>query len=535
MRVRPAAALVLGVGLVAGSWATSAPRLPIAAAGPGASLPAAGQALGSAQDPRAPIAAPVLVPVELPADLAGSPPPGERTASDLPSASSSAPNSSTPPESGMPTAPPDATATPAPAEAPGAPLDPEEVSAVLAPLLAGGALGAGPTPARVVDVATDEVLFEANDVPTVPASTMKLVTAASVIEVLGSDARLRTRAVLTNPRASAPRVVLVGAGDPSLASTSGRVGGWGTSIRPASLQRLADATARTLALRGITEVRVSFDDSLFTGPALHPTWDPAFPGLGIVAPVSALAVDQGRRTPTSVGRVADPAARAGEVFAERLVAAGLRVRGKPTRRELSGAGATVAAVESPPLGVLVERMLSTSDNDYAEALGRLSAAGAGEPASFAGVARNARAVLGDLGVDVAGAEFADACGLSRQDRLTPELLTELLAVRSPGLGSLHSGLPVAGATGSLRTRFRAADQRDAAGLARAKTGTLTGVTSLAGYLSRPDGRLLAFAFVDSSTAGGAVAARAALDRALAALVDCDCAAPAPAPSGTASP
>ena len=60
---------------------------------------------------------------------------------------------------------------------------------------------------------------------------------------------------------------------------------------------------------------------------------------------------------------------------------------------------------------------------------------------------------------------------------------------------------------------------------RAKTGTLTGVGALAGYASRPDGRLLAFGFVDGSTPGGALAARAALDRAAAALVTCDCAAP----------
>jgi D-alanyl-D-alanine carboxypeptidase/D-alanyl-D-alanine-endopeptidase (penicillin-binding protein 4) len=59
---------------------------------------------------------------------------------------------------------------------------------------------------------------------------------------------------------------------------------------------------------------------------------------------------------------------------------------------------------------------------------------------------------------------------------------------------------------------------------RAKTGTLTGVGALAGYASRPDGRLLALAFVDGSTPGGALAARAAFDRAAAALVSCDCAA-----------
>ncbi len=519
MRAHRSAALLTGAVLLAGSSAAS--HTPAVAV----------QVLRSTQDLRTPVAAPVLVPVDLPGDrpgdLPGEPPASSRTtdpgSSGTPGASSPE-DSSAPPESVTPIASGQPTGTEAPSDALGAPLDPDEVSSVLAPLLAGGALGSGPSPARVIDVATGDVLYAAADKPTVPASTMKVVTAACVLATLGPDDVLRTRAVLVNPDAAAPRVVLIGAGDPSLTSTTQEVGGPGTSVRPASLELLARATARELALRGITRVRVGFDDSLFTGPALHPTWDPSMPSLGIVAPVSALQVDQGRRTPNGVSRVPDPAARAGEIFAEQLAAAGLVVRGEPTRREVAGAGATLAAVESPALGVLVERMLSTSDNDYAEVLGRLAAAGAGEPASFAGLARTAPAVLADLGIDITGATFADASGLSRSDRLTPDLLTDLLVTPAPGFGSLPSGLPVAGATGSLGARFRAGDQEAAAGLARAKTGTLTGVTGLAGYLSRPDGRLLAFAFIDGSTPGGAFAARDAMDLALAALVECDCAA-----------
>ncbi|MDH4017690.1 MAG: D-alanyl-D-alanine carboxypeptidase, partial [Actinomycetota bacterium] len=94
-----------------------------------------------------------------------------------------------------------------------------------------------------------------------------------------------------------------------------------------------------------------------------------------------------------------------------------------------------------------------------------------------------------------------------------------------GFGSIRSGLAVAGATGSLRDRYTAPETQPGRGVVRAKTGTLTGVTGLAGLVSRPDGRLLAFAFVDDSTPGGAFGARAALDRAAAELVTCDCAEP----------
>ena len=224
-----------------------------------------------------------------------------------------------------------------------------------------------------------------------------------------------------------------------------------------------------------------------------------------------------------MSRVADPAAEAGRTFAEQLAAAGVSVRGAPKELTTPDDAETLAFVESPTIGVLVERMLATSDNDYAEILGRVAAAAGGEPASFAGVADHAAQVIEDLGVDDTGARFADASGLSRGNRLTPATLTDLLAVTSSGFGSIHSGLPVAGVTGSLAARFRTSDQRPARGVVRAKTGTLTGVSSLAGYVSRPDGRLLAFGFVDGSTPGGALAARAALDRAAAALITCDCA------------
>ena len=85
---------------------------------------------------------------------------------------------------------------------------------------------------------------------------MKLVTAASVLDALGPDTRLRTRVAVIDPEATTPRVVIIGAGDPSLRSTGAKVGGAGTSLTPASLQELAASTARALALRGITAVKV---------------------------------------------------------------------------------------------------------------------------------------------------------------------------------------------------------------------------------------------------------------------------------------
>jgi D-alanyl-D-alanine carboxypeptidase/D-alanyl-D-alanine-endopeptidase (penicillin-binding protein 4) len=180
------------------------------------------------------------------------------------------------------------------------------------------------------------------------------------------------------------------------------------------------------------------------------------------------------------------------------------------------------------VGVLVERTLATSDNDYAEALARLGALAAGEEASFDGVAARAGAILAELGIATEGDEFADGSGLSRANALRPSTLTALLRASIDRYGAVSSGLAVAGATGSLRSRYDTRASSAGSGVVRAKTGTLTGVVGLAGFASRPDGRLLAFAILDGSMPGGALGGRSAVDRAVATLVDCACEAAGPA-------
>lgn len=198
-------------------------------------------------------------------------------------------------------------------------------------------------------------------------------------------------------------------------------------------------------------------------------------------------------------------------------------KGAPSPGKSPKGAKTVATTYSAPLSALVERALTNSDNDIAEAVARQTALAAHEPASFAGAGRAVRDGLKKLGLPLDGAHFADGSGLNRQDKVTPTLLATLLARAGdpahPELRPILTGLPIAGFTGTLDERYT--DPSGAGGLIHAKTGTLTGVNTLAGTVVDARGRLLAFAFMASDTASPA-AAQSALDRLGTAVAACGC-------------
>lgn len=184
-------------------------------------------------------------------------------------------------------------------------------------------------------------------------------------------------------------------------------------------------------------------------------------------------------------------------------------------------------MSSPPLSALVERMLTYSDNDIAEALARQTALASGVRADFAGGGTAIGAQLKKLGLPTAGAVFHDGSGLDRTDKLTARLLTALLTKAAdptrPGLRPALTGLPVARFTGTLSTRFVDGPAGGAAGVVRAKTGTLSGVNTLSGMVVDQDGRLLAFAFLTADpNSPEAAPVQAALDRVATALAGCGC-------------
>ena len=115
----------------------------------------------------------------------------------------------------------------------------------------------------------------------------------------------------------------------------------------------------------------------------------------------------------------------------------------------------------------------------------------------------------------------DGSGLSRRNRISPATLVETVrvAASTPRTSGLLADLPVSGFTGTLVGRFAELESRS--GTVRAKTGTLTGVHSLAGYALDADGRPVVFAVMaDRTDKAAPLEAQAALDRVAAAIAGC---------------
>ena len=399
---------------------------------------------------------------------------------------------------------------------------PADVAARVGAALDDPALG-GPA-ALVVDAATGEDLLARDaERPAVPASVTKLLTAVAALHALDPGARLRTRVVDGGPGA----VVLVGGGDPTLTRAPAAPGEPPAGVEePARVDDLAD---QVVAARAGDPVRRVVADASLYGDGSPPGWKPSYVSSGVVGPVSALSVDAGRAEPGRRARVAEPALAAGQALADALVSRGAaQAGGVDVVAGTAPPGAPeLGAVASPDVEALVTRMLRESDNDVAEALGRQVALAGGRPAAAGEAGPAVVVAAAAAGVDTTGVALADASGLSRDDRLPPRAAVGALraAVADPRERPLLVALPVAGWDGTLVERYAVDGPRAdpaaaaAAGEVRAKTGTLSGVSALAGTATTDDGRLLLFAVLaDGVPPDGTLAAERALDRVAAALV-----------------
>jgi len=406
------------------------------------------------------------------------------------------------------------------------------VSAVLDPLITAGGLGT--LSGRVLDPATGTVLWQRDPgAALVPGSTAKLLTASAALLALDHQERLHTTVMAG---AEPGTVVLVGGGDPTLSAASP-----GTPTGYPGAARLDDLVDQVRAAARVPVRHVLVDVSRYTGDALAPGWVPTDVAAGYIAPVEPVMLDGGRADPSQdiSARAAKPATAAAEELARRLGADPDTV----SVGNASPGAAVLGEVSSPPVQDLVATALQRSDNVLAEALAREVARATGAPVSFAGAAEAVLAVLRRHSFDVSGATLVDGSGLSVDDAVPATLLTELLGAaaapdrsnadkagrsdadvarrqRTAALRPLLVGLPVAGGSGTLADRFHGPAGDAGRGWVRAKTGTLTGVNSLAGTVLDADGGMLVFALL--SNGPNPVAARPRLDALAAELRSCGC-------------
>lgn len=347
--------------------------------------------------------------------------------------------------------------------------------------------------------------------PLAPASTMKIMTALTALDALGSSKTFVTRVV----DAGSGRVVLVGGGDPLLTDRTST-----SRYRPASLQSLANATAAALKAQGRTRIALGYDAHLFSGPLFSPAWKKAW--RSSEARVTALEINSGKLTRARAD--GNPALTAAKAFAARLKKAGITVSSISDSRAVAGSP-DIATVTSASLALIVKRTLLISDNVAAETISRHAALARGRAGSFAGAAANVTSWLNAHGLWLSGQRIADGSGLSPTNRLTANSLARAirLALSDSRYWPLIAGLPVAAETGTLAKRFD--DKSESAGrhVVHAKTGTLRGVAGLVGYLTTRDGARLVFAeLANSSTSVSYTRLYNWLDRSAALTAACGC-------------
>ncbi len=338
-----------------------------------------------------------------------------------------------------------------------------------------------------------------------PASTTKTLTAFAAVHTLEMSGTLDTEVYLTHADTS-PTIVLQGHGDMLLGEgqndpshINGRAG----------LATLAQHTAQSLRQRGIDQVALAVDDSLFgddnTSTALEQNND----GDAMYTPLSSMAVDGGRMR---YGLTADPdaftdyptlsrttASDAAQTFRSLLTQQGITVTDSS---DTSGteASARIAKVSSAPLNEVMAFMLRHSDNTLAELFARLTALKLGLGNSMDADIQAVVQVLRANDIPTDGLHLTSCSGLAAGTRLRiPTLLAvqrSLVGLDDGGAAEIE-GLSVPGLTGTARNR---AANDDIKGLARVKTGSLGGVRALVGNVSREHGGVLLFAVIvnDSS-------------------------------------
>ncbi|WP_353932848.1 D-alanyl-D-alanine carboxypeptidase/D-alanyl-D-alanine-endopeptidase [Okeanomitos corallinicola TIOX110] len=199
-------------------------------------------------------------------------------------------------------------------------------------------------------------------------------------------------------------------------------------------------------------------------------------------------------------------------FRVSLLKEGIRVK-KTSINNSDKKDQEIAAIESPLLSDLLVEINSNSNNLFAEAilktLGSQQLLKANQTTIDAGL-EVLNSTLTELGIEPNSYMIMDGSGLSRKNLISPEATVKLLQVMgiSNQAEIFRASLPVAGVSGSLKNRFL---NTSAQGIVQAKTGTMMGVVSLAGYVNVPNYEPVVFSIMVNQSAQPASVVRKAMD------------------------
>ena len=417
---------------------------------------------------------------------------------------------------------------PAPPELPPPPASRALVEAEAASLLAGllERRDGEQVAVLVVDEHGRELVAHDADVPVLPASTLKIVTAAAALVTFGPEARFTTRVEATAPvdhdGVVRGDLVLIGTGDPVLATPE--YGRWIYPVRP---RTPFEDLAEQLAAHGVRRVEGDVVGVVerFDGPPTASGWPDRYfndfdarfaDGLAVDAGVRTIVTypepdpeeaaedgeaaevdaedeDEDEREPTGppivrIEHTRNPAEHAVAELIRLLDEHDIEVAGEGRVGEPVGASVgRLAAVASPPLREILTFAVQRSDNQVTDAVFRAVGRQRTGTGSFVSGERALLQVIEQLGITTEGLVFADGSGLSRDDRATARMLVELdRAMHASRHATVWTSLmAVMGESGTLRSRL---PNSVATGRFVGKTGTLRDVAALSGAVVGDDGR-----------------------------------------------
>ena len=340
---------------------------------------------------------------------------------------------------------------------------------------------------KVVAVKTGEVVYEKNPYKLHhPASTTKLFTAATALAKLGSDYQFETTVYVD---ADADTQVI---GDIYLKGRADPV------LQPQDIVKLVDTLLETglKSIQGDIVVDTTYLDTVREGPGWM--WDDR------PLRISALSIRQIEPEPGTRSR----ALACGYLLRNELIEKGIEVTGDVVPGTVPLDARAVAKHLSPPLADIIKLMNKPSDNWIAELLFKaIGAEVMGEPGTW----QKGRDAVDEFLEEIIGEppahRFVDGSGLSRYNLLNAALLTQLLVYMYQNFELMPeyvASLPVAGVDGTLSSRMQGVSAEK---VLRAKTGTLSGVSALAGYAVTAEDEVFAFGILISHYVGSAVPAR----------------------------